>query len=143
MSAWRRARPREAWRGVAHGVAHGVASCTCVQTCIYSSFARLGDHAKRYLRAPCSNAMVLGAEYSDPASKHGPNPSADIPWRPKQPQRPAQKPLGSSWRCHRIRREELACIGARFGAEFRGISRAPWGLLGWSLWLFGTPWDVC
>ena len=42
---------------------------------------------------PCS--MVLGAEYNDPATNHGPkspNPSADIPRRPEQPRRPAEEP---------------------------------------------------
>ena len=51
--------------------------------------------------------MVLGAAYSDPATIHGPNPLADIPGYPEQPQRPAHKPPGSysNWRCCGILRE--------------------------------------
>ena len=78
-------------------------SCMCVHTCIIQAGR---DHANRHLRAclraPCS--MVQGAEYSDPATNHGPNPSAGIPGRPEQPRRQAQEPPESPQRCHGIPR---------------------------------------
>ena len=74
--------------------------------CTYLYLLKLGDRANRNLHALCN--MVLGAEYSDPATVHGLNPSGDVPGRRKQPWRPAQKPPGSFWRCLRLKREELA-----------------------------------
>ena len=64
---------------------------------------------------------MLGAEYSDQATNHGPNPSEDVTWRPKKSRQPAQKPTRSSWRCSGIAREELACTSARVGVRFRGL----------------------
>ena len=98
----------------------GASPSVNVYTSVFTQAGR--DRANRHLHALCS--MVLGADHSDPATNHGLNASAGVLGRPEHPQRLAQKPQGSSWRCPMTLREEPACTRARSGAGSWGISRS-------------------
>ena len=95
-------------------------------TSIFSQAGR--DCANRHLHALCS--MVLGAEYSDPAINHGPNPSADVPGRHEQPRRPAQQPPGSSQRRPGIPREIVRICTPAPRAGFPCVSGSSLGAAG-------------
>ena len=86
--------------------------------CTRLYYLKLGETVPTDICIP-SAAWCWGAESSDPATIHGPNPSADVPERNEQPRRPVQQPRRSSQGRPGIPREEPACKGARTCAGFR------------------------
>ena len=100
----------------------------------YSSWARPCQPTSACMSA-CPLQHGAGAEYSDPATNHGSNPSAGIPGRPEQPRRQAQEPPESPWRCHGIPR------GSRRASARSGAVR--YCLFGLSSWLdFRAGWNL-
>ena len=91
----------------------------------YSSWARPYQPT-----SACPLQHGAGAEYSDPATNHGPNLSADMPGRHEQPRRPVQKRPGGPWRCHGIARPIVRWQAPPARVGFRGISRGPLGAPG-------------
>ena len=87
--------------------------------CTRLYYLKLGETVPTDICIP-SAAWCWGAESSDPATIHGPNPSADVQGRHEQPWRPAQRPPRSSQGRPGILRKFVRLCTPALRAGFRG-----------------------